>query len=44
MLRKYESDPSHIVDYEPINLREYWTYVEVLIQILVWKEQVLRKK
>jgi hypothetical protein len=44
MLRKYISDPSHILDSQPITLREDLVYVEEPVQILDRKEQVLRNK
>lgn len=44
MLRKYKPDPSHILAYEALELREDMSYMEQPIQILDPKEQVLRKK
>lgn len=44
MLRKYELDPSHIANYEPIPLRDDLTYEEAPIRILDSKERVLKKK
>ena len=34
-------DPSHVLEYEPINVREDLSYEEQLVQILDRKEQVL---
>lgn len=44
MLCKYELDPSHIANYEPIPLRDDLTYEEAPIRILDSKERVLKKK
>lgn len=44
MLRKYIVDPSHMLKEQPIELKENLTYKEKLVQILDWKEQVLRNK
>lgn len=44
MLRKYHSDPSHIVPVEEIEVRLELTYEEELIVILVHEEKVLRNK
>jgi hypothetical protein len=44
MLHKYISDPSHILDSQPITLREDLVYIEEPVQILDRKEQVLRNK
>lgn len=44
MLRKYEQDPSHVLDYEMIELREDFTYLELPIRILDQKELTLRNK
>lgn len=43
MLHKYEPDPLHILDYEPIDLTDL-TYVQRLVRILDRMEQVLRTK
>lgn len=40
----YEPDPSHIVEYKPIQLRDDLTYVEWKIRVLDRKEQVLMTK
>ena len=44
MLRKYISDPSHILEQQPIQLREDLTYEEEPIRIIDRKEQVLRRR
>ena len=44
MLRKYISDPSHVLSVEPVDLREDLSYSEEPIQILDRKDQVLRTK
>ena len=44
MLRKYISDPSHVLQVQPIELKEDLSYREEAVQILERKEQVLRKK
>ena len=41
MLRRYVLDPSHILSYEPLQVKENLSYEEVPIQILDHKEQVL---
>ncbi|KAI5335150.1 hypothetical protein L3X38_025283 [Prunus dulcis] len=41
MLRKYISDPSHVLEEQPIELQEDLTYVEQPVQILDRKTQVL---
>ena len=40
MLRKYELDTSHILDWHGLNLQENVTYEEAPIEILDKKEQV----
>ncbi|KAI5316655.1 hypothetical protein L3X38_036362 [Prunus dulcis] len=44
MLRKYISDPSHVLEEQPIELQEDLTYVEQPVQILDRKMQVLRSR
>ncbi|CAL2228446.1 unnamed protein product [Prunus armeniaca] len=44
MLRKYVPDPSHILEHQPVELREDLTYEELRMQILDRKEQVLRSR
>ncbi|CAL8169691.1 unnamed protein product [Prunus armeniaca] len=41
MLRKYMLDPSHILEYQPVELREDLSYEEKPVKILDRKEQVL---
>ena len=44
MLKKYIPDPSHVLDHEPIEIREDLTYEEKPVQILAREEKVLRNK
>ncbi|KAL0556085.1 hypothetical protein IC582_004592 [Cucumis melo] len=44
MLRKYIPDPSHVLQDQPVELKEELSYVEEPVQILDKKEQVLRNK
>ena len=44
MLRKYISDPSHMLREQPVQLKENLTYEETPVQIVDRKEQVLRSK
>ena len=44
MLRRCVPDPSHILSYEPLQVKENLSYEEVPVQILDHKEQVLRNK
>ncbi|GKV13390.1 hypothetical protein SLEP1_g24400 [Rubroshorea leprosula] len=44
LLRKYIPDPIHIIDPEPIQLREDLTYDEHPIRILDFKEKAMRRK
>ena len=44
MVRKYVADPSHILTYEPLQIREDITYVEHPVQVLDKRDQVLRNK
>ena len=44
MLRKYIPDPSHVLQDQPVELKEDLSYVEEPVQILDKKEQVLRNK
>ena len=44
MLRKYVSDPSHVLSYENLELDEDLSYEEKPVQILDRKEKVLRTK
>ena len=38
MLRKYIPDPSHVLREQPVELKEYLTYEETLVQIVDRKE------
>ena len=42
MLRKYRSDPNHVIEVAPLQLREDLSYDEELVKIMDHKEQVLR--
>ncbi|XP_035546851.1 uncharacterized protein LOC118348728 [Juglans regia] len=42
MLRKYVPDPTHIIDYEPLQIQEDMTYAREPVRILEKKEQVLQ--
>ena len=44
MLKKYISDPSHVLDHEPIEVHEDMTYEEKPVRILAREEKVLRNK
>ncbi|BBG95481.1 cold shock domain protein 1 [Prunus dulcis] len=44
MLRKYMSDPSHILEHQPVELEEDLSYEEQPVQILDRKEQMLRSR
>ena len=44
MLRKYVSDPLHVLASEPIEVREDLTYQEQPVQILDRKDKALRNK
>ena len=44
MLRRYERDTSHVIDWQPLEIREDVTYIEQPIRILDRKDQILRTK
>ena len=44
MLRKYIPNPSHVLQEQPVELKEDLSYVEEPVQILDKKEQVLGNK
>ena len=44
MLKKYEPDINHVLDWQDLNLQEDITYEEGLREILDNKEEVLRTK
>ena len=44
MMRKYESDASHIISFDDIKLEEDATYVEKLVTIATCEERKLRIK
>ncbi|KAF3451277.1 hypothetical protein FNV43_RR07372 [Rhamnella rubrinervis] len=41
---KYVHDPSHIIEYEPLEVHENLTYEEKLVEILDRKEELLRNR
>jgi len=43
-LRRYTSDPNHIIPYEPPQLKENLTYVEEPVKIIDRMDQVLRNR
>ena len=43
-LRKYISDPSHVLDVESLQVREDLSYEEVPVRIVDHKNQVLRRR
>ncbi|KAL0546611.1 hypothetical protein IC582_016523 [Cucumis melo] len=44
MLRKYVPDPSHVVDYEPLEIDENLSYVEQPVGVLAREVKTLRNK
>ena len=42
MLRKYIPDPSHVLNYEPLKIKDNSTYEEVPIQVL-WKNHIVEE-
>lgn len=44
MLRKYNSDPYHILVHEPLSLHENLSYEEILVGIMERKTKVLRNQ
>ena len=44
MLRKYISDPSHMLREQPVQLKKNLTYEETPLQIVDRNEQVLRSR
>ena len=44
MLRKYITDPSHVLREQPVQLKKNLTYEEIPMQIVDRKEQVFRSK
>ncbi|XP_041026990.1 uncharacterized protein LOC121267196 [Juglans microcarpa x Juglans regia] len=41
MMRKYIPDPTHVIDYEPLQIQENLTYIEEPVGIVERKDQVL---
>ena len=44
MLRKYNPDTSHVIEYEEVEIQLYLSYVEQPIEIVDRKEQIFRNK
>ena len=44
MLRKYNPDASHVIEYEPLEIQPDLSYVEQPVEILDRKEKALRNK
>ncbi|GAB2276866.1 hypothetical protein Dimus_039211 [Dionaea muscipula] len=44
MLRKYVHDPTHVIDFAPLHVRDDMTYEEQPVDMLDYKEKVLRNK
>ena len=44
VLRKYVPDPSHIIEYAPLELKEDLTYKLIPLEILAREQKVLRNK
>ncbi|TYK06203.1 ty3-gypsy retrotransposon protein [Cucumis melo var. makuwa] len=44
MLRKYVTDPSHVVDYKPLEIDENLSYAEQPVEILVREVKMLRNR
>ncbi|TYK26860.1 pol protein [Cucumis melo var. makuwa] len=44
MLRKYVSDPSYVVDYEPLEIDENLSYTEQPVEVLAREVKMLRNR
>ncbi|KAA0048435.1 pol protein [Cucumis melo var. makuwa] len=44
MLRKYVPDPSHVVDYEPLEIDENLSYTEQLVEVFAREVKMLRNR
>ncbi|KAL4028439.1 hypothetical protein IC575_011636 [Cucumis melo] len=44
MLRNYVPDPSHVVDYEPLEIDENLSYIEQPVEVLAREIKMLRKR
>ncbi|KAL0546073.1 hypothetical protein IC582_015978 [Cucumis melo] len=44
MLRKYMTDPSHVVDYEPLEIDKNLSYSEKLVEVLAREVKMLRNR
>ena len=43
MLRKYVHDPTHVISHYPLDVSEDLSYDETPIEIIEYRDQVLRK-
>ena len=43
-LRKYVSDPSHVLDYEPLQMCEGLSYEGIPLRVVDRKDQILRRR
>ena len=44
LLKKYNPDVNHVIEFEPIEIQSDLSYIEHPIQILDWQEKSLRNK
>ena len=44
MLKKYQPNPSHVIDFEPMDIQPDLSYEERLIEILDIKERVMWRR
>ena len=44
ILRKYVSDPQHVIDFQSLEVKENVSYEEMPINILELKEKILRSR
>ncbi|KAA0061227.1 pol protein [Cucumis melo var. makuwa] len=44
MLRRYVADPTHVVDFEPLQINENLSYEEQLVEILAREVKMLRNR
>ena len=44
MLRKYNPETSHVIENEMVEIQPDLSYVEQPIEVIDWKEQLLRNK
>jgi len=43
-LQRYTHDPEHIIPYEPLQLKEYLTYIEEPVRIIDRMDRTLRNR